>query len=426
MSYDAPGRADALPEPLVERWNATIEAAHAQLSELETRFFAIDPTSLGNAASAPVDWFADPLEPVHCLGTEAAQRICDHGLRARQLLHDEYCEYRIVHRDDATGRARPKRVEVTTELREYWLCLAEHDPELVRETASSILGSEVSWNDLYGVSDPVSLSSSERRLAFARLAAGAGGSAEFKAAGVPPHPTGPVNTDHLLFMTHPINGLDDLVFIVMFGARPYAQDVAGERQPASLEQIFSVPQSSPQLFCRHADPAAAAAAHGAAFEGRSVAFANPLGMYIRNFTAEVFLFDGAPIPEEWIRRGRGFAGAWQRLEIGPGDDDDVFLDDIVDVAEANAKPLVGGYQIVRQIEVGPLIVVDEPTAVGEDEFVLLPEAGPIACGEAAFCANVKTIADALTGRRRRGFGLRPPAEALQLIRTGPRQFTVAA
>ncbi len=426
MTYDPPGRADALASPLLERWNETIEATHAQLSHLHTRFFAIDPFSLASAGPAPVEWFADPLEPVHCLGTEAAQRLCDHGLFARRLLHDEYCEYRIVHRPDTSGRARPKRVEVTTELREYWLCLAEHDPELVREMASAVLGLEVSWEDLYGVTEPESLAREERRRAFARLVAGGAGSPEFAGAGVPVHPTGPLNRDHLLFMTHPINGLDDLLFIVMFGARPYARVVGGVRDPALLEQIFSMPGSSRQLFCRHADPAAAAAAHGAALEGRSVAFANPLGMYIRSFTAEVFLFEGRPIPERWIRRGRGFAGAWQRLEIGPADDDDVFLDDIVDVAEANAKPLVGGYQVVRQIEVGPLVVVGEPTTVGDDEFVVLPEAPPIACGEPDFCANVNMVADDLAGRGRRRFGLRPPADSVQVIRTGPRQFTVAA
>ncbi len=425
MSYEAPGRADTLAPPLLERWNETIVAAHAQLSEFDTRFFVIDPSSLGDASPAPVEWFADPLEPAHCLGAVAAQRVCDHGLPARQLLHDEYCEYRIVARTDASGRRRPKRVEVTTELREYWLCLAEHDPPLVRETASSTLGREVSWKDLYGVSTPEALAPAERRLAFARLVAGGAGSPEFEKAGVPVHPTGPLNRDHLLFMTHPINGLDDLLFIVMFGARPYAHVVADARHPALLEQIFAAPHGSPQLFCRHADPAAAAAAHAAAFEGRSLAFANPLGMYIRNFTAEVFAFDGGPLPEQWIRPGRGFTGAWQRLEIGPGDDDDVFLDDIVDLAEANERPLVGGYQIVRQIEVGPLVAVGAPSLVSDDEFVALPEAPPIACGEADFCANVRMIAEALAGRGPRGFGLRPPTELLQLVRTGPRQFTIA-
>jgi len=52
------------------------------------------------------------------------------------------------------------------------------------------------------------------------------------AAGVPAQPTGRLNTDNALFMTHPINGLDDLLYI-MFGAKPYASRTANGLEQAT-------------------------------------------------------------------------------------------------------------------------------------------------------------------------------------------------
>ena len=132
---------------------------------------------------------------------------------------------------------------------------------------------------------------------------------------------GRLNTDNALFMTHPINGLDDLLYIVLFGARPYARGDVGDLQPATREQIFRE-FGVEQLACRHADPAAAMGAHGAAFDGRTVALADPLGMYISSFSEDVFVVQDNPVPEAWIRWGRGREeGFYQRLEFGPDDDD---------------------------------------------------------------------------------------------------------
>jgi hypothetical protein len=41
-------------------------------------------------------------------------------------------------------------------------------------------------------------------------------------------------------MTHQINGLDDLLYIVMFDSKPYAVVIDGNIQQATKEQIFSV------------------------------------------------------------------------------------------------------------------------------------------------------------------------------------------
>jgi hypothetical protein len=214
----------------------------------------------------------------------------------------------------------------------------------VREMVQDILGFQPSWEDLYGVSDPLTLTEEQRESSFSALVAGNGRSQR---------PSGRLNTDNALFMTHPINGLDDLLYIVMFGAKPYASSAPGDQ--ATREQIFRE-FGVEHLACRHADPAAAMGAYGAAFNGQPVAFANPIGMYFASFTKDVFSYQGVPIPDEWTRWSRGKEeGKYQRLEFGPGDGDSVFLDDITVEVGASSVPLNGGFQLLQFIEVGPLV-----------------------------------------------------------------------
>ena len=64
MAYSAPGRADELDDRLLASWNAAIEAAYADLAELGSRFFTLDPGQLEQAGQATVKWFGDPAEPI--------------------------------------------------------------------------------------------------------------------------------------------------------------------------------------------------------------------------------------------------------------------------------------------------------------------------------------------------------------------------
>lgn len=392
MGYDLPGRADDLGSEFVERWNNEISHAYEALrSEFGSRLFSLDPEEVSSPVRAPIKWFGDPAEPAFCLGAAAAAPLSDWGVRGRHVLHNEYCEYRTIERPDGGGRMRPKRIEVTTELREYWVTVATHDPEALRKMANNVLGFEPTWEDLYGVDDPSRLDERSRERTFSALVAGHGNDRELAEAGVPAQPTGRLNTDNALFMTHPINGLDDLLYIVLFGARPYASEVSGERKPATREQIFRS-FGVEHLACRHADPAAAMGAAGAAFEGRTVAFDNPLGMYILSFAQDLFRLHDEPVPDSWVRFSRGQEGMFQRLEFGPSDEEDAFLDDIKVAVGATEEPLTGGFQVVQQIEVGPLVLVGEVTQVAEDEYVVLDaDTEQIRCHEADICERIKAL-----------------------------------
>ena len=218
-----------------------------------------------------------------------------------------------------------------------------------------------------------------------------------ESVGVPGQPIGKINTDNALFMTHPINGLDDLIYIVMFGAVPYAVVMDGNRHKATKEQIFRF-SGDEHLACRHADPAAAMGAYGAVFQGRDVAFANPLGMYIQSFNSSAFTVNDGPIPENWVKFSRGQPETtgrrptWQRLEFGPPDEESVFLDDIRVASGGLDLPVLGGFQIVQQMEVGPIVLIGKETQIANNEYEILnPNIQPILCHQANVCTSINRL-----------------------------------
>lgn len=402
MGYDPPGRADALPSSLIARWNETITKHYTQQFERHgSRFITADPESLPNAEAADIHWFADPAEPVACFDRATARQLAD-WRRGRGTVQDEYAEYAIERRADDDGRLRPKRVQVTTELREYWQAIATADPEALAGMAEDVLGRRPSWRELYGADDPHGLEQAQREALFVRQLAG-------DDAGPP---EGELNTANALFMTNTINGLDDLIFIVMFGAQPYVVRLDdGDHRPATRDEIFSLETTSPILACRHADPVAALGAHGAAMEGRTVAFTNPLGMYIKAFDTAALTLDGGALPDEWIRWGRGEDEMRQRLVVGPPDDDPRFLDDITVSVGAADEPVVGGFQILQLVEVGPLTVKGPCSTLAEGEFVEVPAVkNAIDCAGDFACAPIRQLKEVFdqeqasqrTGRRTAG------------------------
>ena len=389
--YNTPGFADDLGSDLLTKWNEEIQREYQLIltnPDLNSRFFTIDWSSIATPNGADIGWFGNPAEPEFCLSRWVAQQPSDWGARGRHGVQNEYCEYAVLQARDSAGKLRPKRVQISTELREYWVTLATADPDRVRALATAVLGFDVPWIDLYGVNNPKDLTDEQRRIAFSTVAAGNGQDPTLPNT-VPYDPTGRINTDYCLFMSHPINGLDDLIYIVLFGAKPYSQMVAGSRQQATREQIFRR-YGVEHMACRHADPAAAMGACGAAYEGRTVAFKDPIGMYIKSFARDKFLIRGNPLPDSWVKFGRGKNPLWQRLEFGPADADPEFLDDIVLSEGASETPVTGGYQVIANIEVGPLAIVSDPIKLSDGDYVdLTTSSGKIKCSEAKVCQ--KTI-----------------------------------
>ena len=162
--------------------------------------------------------------------------------------------------------------------------------------------------------DPHALSVEEREIAFGHTCAGHGNDRRLRVAGVPAQPTGRLNMARALFMTHPINGIDDLIYVAIFGAHAYCVAERDERRQASGDDVFSAFKVT-HLACNHADPTISLGVYDLVYQARGaqVAFQNPLGMYIRRPNLEVFSYGGGGA------RRVGALQPWQaRLLHAPG------------------------------------------------------------------------------------------------------------
>ena len=161
-------------------------------------------------------------------------------------------------------------------------------------------------------------------------------------------------------------------------------DAAGIR--CDVVSAFSVTH----LACNHSDPTISLGTYDVVFEGAQAAIADPLGMYIRRPNLELFTYRGAPLPDDWVRLGRGVEGHFQRLVLGPPDEHEAFLDDITISVGASEEPLTGGYQLLRELEIGPYLLFGDTDPIADDEWEVLPPApAAIACNEPDSCASVR-------------------------------------
>lgn len=379
--FQSPGLAD----PDVN--DATLVAWNAQITDLidghsVSPFFVLDPSDIENGQIAnSVKWPGNPREPLDCVGEELAVQLSDWGWPGRAELHNEYLEYSLIMRPDSIGNVRPKRFVATTELMEWWRTMAVFDMPYFLSLVKKITGNAYSSEELFGIPESHwnDLGTAPREALFMRRLVGNG------RAQPPEHP---LNIDHVLFMAENINGLNDLIFVVHFGSFPYAINEGGIRRRARLEEIFlSVDRSD--LFCRNADPGAAQGAYDQAYidgsnppQGRALAFADPVGMYMRTLTTTDLRIDGETVPDDWTRFSRGASDMPMRLEFGPDDDDPRFLDDIK-VGTGSGAEAVSGYFLAREIEVGPLVVIaKDARPISNAEFKDIPAVPPgdITCG----------------------------------------------
>ena len=89
-------------------------------------------------------------------------------------------------------------------------------------------------------------------------------------------------------MTHPINGIDDLIYVVLFGAHAYCVGEGDARRRATGDDVFTRvrrasawPATTPTRRSRWARTTSSSRA-------AQVAIADPLGMYIRRPNLELF------------------------------------------------------------------------------------------------------------------------------------------
>lgn len=317
---------------------------------------ALRETAFKDSASIHTTrWTPTPLESTRQLDPNTLRLLCDWGWSGRTTLHREFAEYVTVWGYDDRGQRRPKRVEVTTELCDRWALMAELDPEFLLESALEVLRRPVSWAELYGpeVRAPWQLSPAERRARFLWHTAG-----DNERGLTPETPEGHLNREHALFLVHPRNRTEDLVWLLALGARPWKFVDESERTPALAD--ISDALGLAQILDRKVDSALVGEALTFARQGHRVCPRGPLGVHIHRFARTAFsLANDDPVPDSWVRYERG----GQRLVFGPTDESPHFLDDIF-CQRANSRHAVrGGCDVLDAIEVGVELLVTPPEEI---------------------------------------------------------------
>ena len=254
---------------------------------------------------AVIDWAGFPVRIRECLQSVLkTNRLLDWRFNNQPLgrllgAHEEYLEWRTVR--NATGKI--VRVEMTSELQEYWLRLAKHHPaktlqilgEFARESGPA------PFQEVYGDINPVTSSPEERGEAFTRMMLP-------QPVGGFPQIASPYNNGikAIAFMANGVNTLSAALFLAAFAAFPYVKKLNGSTTPLTGREAIRFTEQAAQ-DCRDSDPTIVGSVINFAAQRRKIALIDPPGLYIANVASEsLFLPDGAtPVPQDWFRFSRG-------------------------------------------------------------------------------------------------------------------------
>lgn len=373
-------------------WEDTVTATLARIVARTGRPL---PPSVSGATPAnateprTTDWPAAPARVRACLGTAEADRVCDTrdpsaGDLGRLAFQEEYAEWRMV-RDHAGA---PLRFELTTELADYWLLLAEHAPrQAIQQVAEfARTDTETAAAMMFGTRNPLAASAGSRSATFATAMLG-------------PQP-GPLNNGlaAITCLTRDDNTLEALINLVTAaaGAPQRVVDPSSQttRFASGSEAIERLREGSAQ-DCRHSDPVVVERIVRLATEGRHIRFDDPIGVYVLEVqTSDLLLPDDSPLPDEWCRLSRGGAAPGggslaQRVEIEIPPEAGFTLASLR--SRRTGNPIVHGGQIAELVQLGVRVRCGPARTVDVAVETYRP-AAPTACGERDDCAVVRSVA----------------------------------
>ena len=254
---------------------------------------------------AVIDWSAFPVRIRECLQSVLrTERLLDWQFNNQPYgrlfgAHEEYLEWRTIR--NAAGKI--VRVEMTSELQEYWLRLAKHHPaktlqilgEFARESAPAAVA------EVYGDLNPFTASPEERGVAFEQMMLPTSVNNVTQIAS-------PYNNGNkaIAFMANSVNTLSAALFLAAFAAFPYLKRVDGSTTPLTGREAIRFTNQAAQ-DCRDSDPTIVGSVINFAAQRRKIALFDPPGLYIASVASEnLFLPDGAtPISPDWFRFSRG-------------------------------------------------------------------------------------------------------------------------
>lgn len=277
------------------------------------------------------DWTGLPPRVVKCLTRASALDALD----SHRQLQEEYLEWRTVR----NRNGKIQRVELTSELPDYWKVLATHHPERTLELVSEFTGRSVAPRNLYGIDNPLSVDPETRGNAFSATMMNR------------PNPLND-GREGICFMSQRSNNLGALVKLVAAALVPRTAN----GRPASAKEAIPL-MGDAAVEGRASDPVLVERLGRLALEGRFVALDNPVGVYIQGVQLDRLRTpDGALVPTEWFRVSRGIPverssdgiSRQQRLVLEVPMSERLVVSDLIDAA--TESPIRHGAQIAELVQ----------------------------------------------------------------------------
>lgn len=280
------------------------------------------------SARVSIQWTGFPERVASCLGRRRTLELLDArpGLPGGRDLQEEYIEWRVIRRG-----SRIQRIELTTELADYWAVFAAHCPERLLAVVAGFAGEqEVGVRDVFGRDDALdaSVSPAERESAFRDVMLGTGSSSYNDGRRA------------ICCMRQQSNSLFGAAALAAAALTPrfVADPLDGRIRSLRCDEAVSLFWRGLAQLRRASDPLLVERLGQLAFEGRAVALDAPVCFYIRSVqTGRLRTPDGSRVPEQWFRYSRGNTGPdgqrrFQRLVFEVPEDEDICISDLVDVA----------------------------------------------------------------------------------------------
>src|SRR6266508_1330952 len=335
-----------------------------------------------DCARVSVQWTGFPERVASCLGRRKTLALLDArpGLPGGRALQEEYVEWRVIRRG-----SQIQRIELTTELPEYWAVFAAHSPKRLLALVEAFAGEEeVAVRDVFGTDDALdaSMSPEERESAFRAVMLEAGAS--------------PYNDGRraICCMRQQSNSLFSAAALVAAASttRFVVDQFDGRSRSPRCDEAVSLFWGGLAQLRRASDPLLVERLGQLALEGREVALDAPVGVYIHSVAAgRLRTPTGLRVPDQWFRLSRAAAGPsggrrhFQRLVFEVPPDQDFCVSDLVDVA--TERRIEFGGEIADLVSIALFLRVTNEHAVAVPAEPVQPRSG----SETEDCSELQEV-----------------------------------
>lgn len=357
---DAPGGLDDLGVDGRQAWTRRVNDCIDEISQGLTNGpnrFVTHPLTAATPHRTAIDWTGLPARLVACVTRARALELLDwtapRGNGRVRRLQEEYLEWRVVRDDDGI-----RRVELTTELSDYWRVLAAHEPQRALDLVAEFAGDRVDPAAVYRDCDPFDPATTPEQR-----------EAAFEAAMLSDDDPSPYNdgTAAITCMVQRSNTLAALAALVLVATEPRVmRDLAsGKLRCLTCDECIPLVGEAAQAG-RLSDPVLVERVSRLAFEGRLAALDDPVGVYIQGVEhTRLRTPFGEVVPPAWFTFDRGSGPAanddgrprWQRLTLEAPAPSGLRISDLVDVA--TEQPIQYGGQIADLVQVAVVLRVSD-------------------------------------------------------------------